>query len=175
MTYAKTLEHFNLPKGTEITSEHEEKLIYPEFGPVFFLEMFFNYTSPFWNMLRIGDTAVKRDILIAGMETRGSAQRSCDAKEMWNEFHTISDGKYAKKMFKDFGKQRVLSELRDFLSLEFFPRSGEGIGINRLIRGMEKCGLMPSREELLDLYNAHSSKKEEEKETSKTCCSCGGE
>lgn len=166
MTYAETLDYFGLPKGTEITSEHEEKLIYHEFGPVFFLERFFNYTSPFWNMLRDGDLAVKRDIIIAGMETRGSAQRSCNSEEMWNEFHTISGGRYAKKMFKDFGKERVLTELRDFLSLEFFPRSGEGIGINRLICGMEKCDIMPSREELLDMYGA---------KVSHSCCGCSGE
>lgn len=163
MTYAETLAHFGLKEGTEITSEHEEKLIYPTFGPVFFLELFGEETSPFWNMLRNGNLAMKRDIIIAGMETRGSAQRSCNPKEMWDRFHSISNGEYAKKMFKEFGRERVVKELKTFLSMEFFVRSGEGIGINRLVRGMEICNLLPSREELLELYNA---------KVSQSCCGC---
>jgi hypothetical protein len=52
---------------------------------------------------------------------------------MKNEFYTISDSKYAKKLFDLFGKKRVEQELEEFLNLEFFPRSGGGIGLTRLI------------------------------------------
>ena len=56
-------------------------------------------------------------------------------------FHTISDGMYAHLLFKLFGKDRVEKELDEFLSFDFFPRFGGGIGITRLISALEKCGV----------------------------------
>ena len=84
----------------------------------------------------------KIDVLLHGMETIGSAERSCDADEQRNAFYTIEDGNYAKKLFELFGKDEVEAELNDFLSQNFFPRSGGGIGITRMIRAMELSGLM---------------------------------
>ena len=46
-------------------------------------------------------------------------------------------------LFDKFGKERVLDELEEFLNLNFFNRSGGGIGISRLIRSLKKEGLMP--------------------------------
>ena len=56
-------------------------------------------------------------------------------------FHTISDGMYADLLFKLFGKERVEKELDEFLSFDFFPRFGGGIGITRLISALDKCGV----------------------------------
>lgn len=126
----------------ELTGEHET-MIYKEFGPVFFLQLFPEYTSPFWNMKREGDVAKKIDVIIHGIETIGSAERSTSAKEMRDRFYNISGGAYAKTLFAKFTKARVEKELEEFLSLNFFPRCGGGIGINRWIRALKLEGLMP--------------------------------
>ena len=56
-------------------------------------------------------------------------------------FHTISDGMYADLLFKLFGKDRVEKELDEFLSFDFFPRFGGGIGVTRMISALNKCGV----------------------------------
>ena len=43
---------------------------------------------------------------------------------------------YADLLFEKFGQERVEKELDDFLSLDFFPRVGGGIGITRLLHAM---------------------------------------
>jgi hypothetical protein len=53
-------------------------------------------------------------------------------------FHTISDGMYANLLFKLFGKERVEKELDEFLSFDFFPRFGGGIGVTRMISALDK-------------------------------------
>jgi aspartyl/asparaginyl-tRNA synthetase len=113
---------------------------------VFLLENFPEYTSPFWNMRRdpVTGTANKVDIIMSGMETIGSAEREVDVDVMRKRFNTISDGKYAALLYKLFGEKRVNDELDEFLSLKFFPRSGGGIGMTRLIRSMEMEGLIPA-------------------------------
>ena len=96
------------------------------------------YTSPFWNMSRNDDgrTSRKIDVILGGMETIGSAERSTDVDEMRRTFHTISDGKYAQLLHNKFGRERVEKELDEFLEFDFFPRSGGGIGVQRLMRAM---------------------------------------
>lgn len=119
-----------------LEAEHEERM-QKDYGDVVFLMDFPQYTSPFWNMKKDGDIAKKIDVILCGMETIGSAQRSCDPEEMRNLFHTISDGEYAGILYNKFGKDRVEEELEDFLSFDFFPRFGGGIGITRLIRALK--------------------------------------
>lgn len=127
-------------KTKELTHTHENKML-EDFGPVVFCEDFPVYTSPFWNMKKNGkDHAHKIDVIMYGNETIGSAERSDDITEMRNEFYTISDGKYAEKLFELFGKDRVEKELNEFLELSFFPRSGGGIGLTRLIDAVKKKG-----------------------------------
>lgn len=129
-------------KTEELTHEDENKM-QQDFGPVVFCTNFPTYTSPFWNMKRNGDThAHKIDVIMHGHETIGSAERSSNVEEMRESFYTISDGKYAEKLFELFGKERVEAELNDFLSLEFFPRVGGGIGMTRMINAFEKQGLL---------------------------------
>jgi aspartyl/asparaginyl-tRNA synthetase len=122
----------------ELDHEHEKQLC-RDFGRAVFLEKFPEHTSPFWNMKRAQDgTSHKIDVIIDGMETFGTAERSSNQKEMREAFHTISDGGYAQLLFDLFGKKRVENELEDFLSHNFFPRYGGGIGVTRLISSMEK-------------------------------------
>ena len=45
-------------------------------------------------------------------------------------------------MFDLFGEERTMNEMRDFLEFDFFPRSGGGIGVTRLIRSMKLEGLI---------------------------------
>lgn len=124
----------------ELTHEHEMKLK-EDYGQVFFLKEFPESTSPFWNMKREGNTANKIDVIIGGIETIGSASRSCDPKEMRMRFDTISDGQYAQTLYNRFGRDRVEKELDEFMSLSFIPRSGGGIGWHRLAKAMKKLQL----------------------------------
>lgn len=123
-----------------IEAEHESQ-IYEDYGPIFFLENFPERTQPFWNMKRTGENAHKVDVLMHGVETIGSAERSCSAQDQRNSFYSIEEGKYAEKLFELFGKDRVEAELEDFLSHDFFPRSGGGMGIPRMIRAFELSDL----------------------------------
>ena len=95
------------------------------------------WTSPFWNMARnTDDTSKKIDVILGGMETIGSAERSTNVDEMRDTFHTISDGGYAALLYRKFGKERVEAELDEFLNFDFFPRSGGGIGMQRLMTAL---------------------------------------
>lgn len=114
----------------------EEELIGQDFSHIFFLRHFPFHSFPFFNMKKSGDVAKKIDALVYGMETIGSAERSCNVDEMWQEFHASADGAYAAKLFELFGKERVIKELKEYLAFDFFPRCGGGIGVNRLMRGL---------------------------------------
>ena len=59
-----------------------------------------------------------------------------------NKFYTISDGGYAELLFDLFGKDRVELELFKFLSHDFIPRYGGGIGVTRMISAMKRAGLI---------------------------------
>ena len=158
----------NRYKVKELEHEHELRLK-DDFGSVFFLTHFPQYTSPFWNMARekgqyrVDDylsefecdcdweckckdeynatfsvpDSLKVDVILDGVETIGSAERSSDKDFMAKQFKTISDGMYANKLYSDFTKKRVRDELDEFLSFDFFSRSGGGIGMTRLINAMK--------------------------------------
>jgi aspartyl/asparaginyl-tRNA synthetase len=125
-----------LSYGTEELSDEYEKKMQKDFGRVVLLRQFPEYTSPFWNMKRDGERANKIDVIIDGMETIGSAERSCDPEDMRKRFHSISGGEYAGLLYHTFGKERVEHELEDFLAMDFFPRYGGGIGMTRLMRAL---------------------------------------
>jgi aspartyl/asparaginyl-tRNA synthetase len=131
-------------KTKDISHEIEQKL-YNDKGPVFLLKNFPEYTSPFWNMKRNSEkgTANKIDVILSGMETIGSAERSVDISDMVHRFKTISDGEYSQILYDKFGKDRVDGELNEFLKHNFITRSGGGIGVTRLISSMLKEGLIP--------------------------------
>ena len=120
-----------------LENEHEQKM-WDEKGPVISLQKFPLRTNPFWNMKHIGDGIFNKvDVILYGQETIGSAERSSNVEEMREMFYTIEDGGYSTKLFELFGKERVENELEEFLSHEFFPRFGGGIGMTRLARAYE--------------------------------------
>ena len=128
---------------TELEHEHETRLS-EEYNKVFFIKNFPNYTSPFWNMKQSedGKYAHKVDVILHGIETIGSAERSTDKDDMRKQFETISDGMYSNILYSNFTKERVQAELDEFLSYDFMPRYGGGIGITRLIRAMKLSNLL---------------------------------
>tara|TARA_B100000287_G_scaffold263717_2_gene248172 strand:+ start:9917 stop:10729 length:813 start_codon:yes stop_codon:yes gene_type:complete len=122
----------------ELGNEHEARME-EEFGPSLILN-FPNRTSPFWNMSqnKAGTHAKKIDVILGGMETIGSAERSTSPHQMRAMFEEISEGGYAQLLYALFGKERVDAELDEFLRHNFIPRVGGGIGVTRLISAMEK-------------------------------------
>jgi len=115
----------------ELEHEHEETI-----GRGM-IAKFPEWTSPFWNMARNDDgTSRKIDVILNGMETIGSAERSTDKEQMRETFYTISDGQYAQLIIDLFGKERVEKELEEFLEFDFFPRSGGGIGVTRIMQAI---------------------------------------
>ena len=137
-TYAEWQQHFGLSADTEMEAQHELAME-KEFGQTL-ITNFPELTSPFWNMARNddGNTAKKMDVILGGMETIGSAERSCDVDMMRDTFHSITDGAYSKLLFELFGKDRVEAELEKFLEFDFFQRVGGGIGVTRMIPALEK-------------------------------------
>jgi len=127
----------------ELDHDHEEQLG-KDYGEVYFIKNFPFYTSPFWNMKSDfeKDEAKKVDVIIHGIETIGSAERSCNPQEMDYMYNHISGGQYANLLHAQFTKERVQKELQDFLAQKFFKRSGGGIGITRMIRAMKLSNLL---------------------------------
>ncbi len=136
--------------GVEILEDEHESRMWKEKGPVISLQHFPLRTNPFWNM-KHNETNIfnKVDVILYGQETIGSAERSCDVEEMKHNFYTIENGKYAAKLFELFGKERVESELELFLSYNFFPRFGGGIGLTRMARAWELLTAEKEVEELV--------------------------
>lgn len=150
---SELLAHFELPQavscsytqmgdkyGVKILEADHETKMQQEFGNVISLEQFPQHSHPFWNMKHNGDLYNKIDVLLYGMETFGTAERSTDALDMHDKFLTISNGMYADLLFKKFGKERVMAELETYLSLKMFPRFGGGIGVTRMARALQLAG-----------------------------------
>ena len=127
----------------ELDHCHELQL-QKDYGEVFFLKEFPVATSPFWNMKTDFTTqkSNKIDVILAGQETIGSAERSCNKDEMREMFYTISDGQYKDILYREFSKERVDKELDEFLDRDFFPRYGGGIGVTRMIRAMGMSNIL---------------------------------
>ena len=121
----------------DYTAEEETKM-YKEFGATMITD-FPEMTSPFRNMSRYEDGvhSKKIDVILGGMETIGSAERSCDVDMRRDTFHSITDGEYSALLYKLFGKERVEAELEKFLEFDFFQRVGGGIGMTRMIAAMD--------------------------------------
>jgi len=133
-----------------LEAEHELKMA-NDFAPILFLTSFPFDSHPFWNMKHREDNIFdKVDVIMHGMETFGSAERSCNPEEMRHYFYNVSNGNYAKKLFELFGRKRVEEELESYLNLPMMPRFGAGMGVTRMIRAMKKEGLLEeaTREEV---------------------------
>jgi len=137
-TYAEWQESYGLDSNEELEAHHENDM-FDEHGSAMITD-FPEFTSPFWNMSRYpGETESKKiDVILGGMETIGSAERSTDIEMMRDTFHTITNGEYSQLLYKLFGKDRVEAELEKFLEFDFFPRVGGGIGMTRMIAALEK-------------------------------------
>ena len=137
-TYGGWQDYFGISSSTEMNAAHETAM-YEEFGSTMITD-FPEMTSPFWNMSRYpGETESKKiDVILGGMETIGSAERSTDIDMMRDTFHTITEGAYSNLLFESFGKDRVEAELEEFLKFDFFPRVGGGIGMTRMISALDK-------------------------------------
>ena len=135
-TYKEWQEHFKT--DGELEASHEESM-YNNFGSCMITD-FPEFTSPFWNMSRYDDGihSKKIDVILGGMETIGSAERSTDKEQMRDTFHTITEGAYSELLFKLFSKERVEEALEKFLEFDFFPRVGGGIGMTRMIAALDK-------------------------------------
>ena len=150
-TYYKWATEFDTE---ELEHEHEEKIGHG------MITHFPEFTSPFWNMSRNSDgvTSRKIDVILGGMETIGSAQRSTDVDQMRDTFHTITEGAYASLLFELFGKDRVEAELEEFLKHDFFPRVGGGIGMTRMISALDKLEYhVPHKEPAMGLIQRGTS------------------
>ena len=130
-------------KLNEELGYEEEKNLCRDYGDCTFLTHFPQRTHPFWNMRYAGDGIYNKvDVIMHGMETIGSAERSSDKFHMRNQFHTISDGEYANLLFNHFGKKRVEDELEEYLSFDMFDRFGGGIGVTRMVAAMKAAGIL---------------------------------
>ena len=148
---------FNSPKSvdyntlcleydTDILESNHEELMWRDLGSSISLQNFPLRTNPFWNMKHNDkDIFNKIDVILYGQETIGSAERSCDPEKMREMFYTIENGGYCNKLFDLFGKERVEKELDKFLSMDFFPRYGAGIGLTRMARAYQL--MMESKKE----------------------------
>lgn len=136
-TYKGWQNQFGLTEEQELEADHETAM-YEQFGSAMITD-FPEMTSPFWNMSRYDDGvhSKKIDVILGGMETIGSAERSTDVDQMRDTFHTITDGAYSKLLFDLFGRERVEAELEKFLEFDFFPRVGGGIGMTRMISALD--------------------------------------
>ena len=124
--------------GVSILENEHETRMWEEKGPVVSLQNFPLRTNPFWNMKHgEGEVFNKVDVILYGQETIGSAERSSDPEMMRRMFYTIENGGYCNKLFELFGKERVEAELERFLSMDFFPRFGGGIGMTRMARAYQ--------------------------------------
>ena len=102
-TYAEWQKYFEMDANAELEAEHEIAM-HEQFDTAMITE-FPEFTSPFWNMSRNGDgTSKKIDVILGGMETIGSAERSTDVEQMRDTFHTITEGAYSNRLYDLFGK-----------------------------------------------------------------------
>lgn len=130
---------------SEIDAEEETKLM-NDVSPVITLEQFPLRSNPYFIMKREPNGLFNKiDVLLYGMETIGSSERSTDVDEMRTLFYETSDGQFAQLLFDQFGKERVLKELEDYFALPMRPRFGGGIGITRLESAMEQAGLLDAQ------------------------------
>jgi len=126
----------------QLTEQHEIGL-YHECGPVVCVNQFPSSTEPFWNIKQTNEGLFnKQEIILYGMKTMSTAERSSDKASIRDRFFTYLGGTYAQHLFERFGQDRVVSELDDYLALPMFPRCGGSIGITRLEHALKKAYLL---------------------------------
>lgn len=135
ITYADACDQY----GTLVIEAKHEEYLYDDYGDACILTDFPESTHPFWNMKeKEAGIYNKADVILGGMETIGSAEREVYPVKMLQRFKTISQGRYAGKLHADFGVPEVQKELDRYLSHDFFPRFGGGIGMTRLAKAIKR-------------------------------------
>lgn len=128
--------------GIETIEQNNKTMLFHEFGPSISLEQAPSHYNTFWNMKRNTNNYFNKvDILLFGLETIESAERATNKEEMRNLFYTISSGSYATELCKKFGKDRILSELDDYLTLPMFERFSGSVNISALEHAFKKAHL----------------------------------
>lgn len=122
--------------NTKLLEADHETMMWNDVSDVIFLTDFPLRSDPFWNMKQNGNNFNKVDVILYGMETVGSAERSCNVTEMRDNFYSVSDGEYASLLFNHFGRKRVEDELEEYFELNMIPRFGGGIGVTRMARAL---------------------------------------
>jgi hypothetical protein len=79
-------------------------------------------------------TSSNCNIILRGVESIRSSEKSCNREDIYKNFRKMEDGKYSQKFFDLFGEENVKEELNEYLSLNLFPRFGGGCGMKRLMR-----------------------------------------
>ena len=131
----------------EIGDEEENNLAETLGCKVVLLYHFPTYTHTFWNMKTDLQTgfAHKVDVIWGGQETIGGAERETSPDIMWDRFNQVEDGKYRDNMYRLFTQRLVDGEVReDYLTWDFVPRYGAGMGVVRLLNALHKDGKLPS-------------------------------
>lgn len=140
--------------GCDSIEAEQEGILDKEISHAILLQNFPKRSNPYFNMMQNKQgTFNKVDVLLYGMETMGTAERSCDVDQMQDNFFTTSDGQYAQLLFDHFGKERVMRELNEFFKFDFFPRFGGGIGVTRLESAMKKAGLLETAKPFIATQN----------------------
>tara|TARA_R110002111_G_scaffold86951_5_gene136197 strand:+ start:705 stop:1646 length:942 start_codon:yes stop_codon:yes gene_type:complete len=128
----------------ELEHEHED-MICQKFGNAVMITDF-PCEESYWNMKTYKKNgkkyAKKTDVILSGWETIGSAEREVDKDVMRENFYLQEQGRFVDTLYRMFGKDRVEKELNEFLSQDFFPRSGGGIGLTRFIRFLKLNNLL---------------------------------
>ncbi len=146
LNYDKMCKKYN---AKVLEAEHEIKM-QEDYGDSISLEIFPSRSHPFWNMKYFGNKLfAKADVLLQGMETIGSAERSCNPEEMKYFFENVSNGEYKNLLFQKFSEKRVREELNCYLALPMIPRYGAGMGFTRMERAMKLEGLFEEKEKMI--------------------------
>lgn len=138
-SYEALCQHYNV----DLLESKEQSKIWEELGDVISLQNFPERTNPFFTIKRDeSGISQKVDLILYGIETVVSAQRSCNIDQMRHDFFTLRGGAYAQTLFETFGKQRVIAELENFLAQPMVPRFSGSISICSLARAMELANIL---------------------------------
>jgi hypothetical protein len=117
----------NMYKVNKLSDEHNTR-IGKEYGPVFFLKNPPIDKNKFWNSGKGGV-----NVILEGVQTIVSGERSSDVNEMRERFEKGNDGCYANTLYHHFGKEKVQKELDEYLSKDFFERYYGSISLSEVI------------------------------------------
>lgn len=124
--------------GVDTIDAKAEEILQKLYGNCVGLMKFPQNSHPFWNMKEVEPGVYNKiDVILYGMETFGTAERSCDPVQMRRDFYAVSNGYYHKLLFRRFGKERVVKELEYYVQLDMRSRFGGGVGITRLVRALK--------------------------------------